>query len=143
MIRSGILGGLLSDRVFNLVYKIESAETSQISIIIPIFNAGNFINLHLRSLMECTSIPVEVILINDYSSDNSHKEILDFLHKNQFLNQSFLYFRTKFPVFESRCDDFGVRIAASPIVILVQADMKIHEVGFDKKMKDILENNLN
>lgn len=143
MLRSGILGGLLSDKVFDLVYKIESSERSQISIIIPIFNAGNFINLHLRSLMQSTSIPVEVILINDYSSDNSHQEILNFLHKNQFLNHSILYFRTKFPVFESRCDDFGIRIAASPFVILVQADMKIHEYGFDKKMKAILEQNSN
>ena len=42
-----------------------------VSVVIPIYNAQKFINISIRSIQNQDLLNIEIILINDYSSDNS------------------------------------------------------------------------
>ena len=46
--------------------------------------------------------------------------------------------KNKISRFETFCDDLGIRICSCETVILIQSDMIINEVGFDKKMSSAL-----
>lgn len=52
-----------------------------VSVIIPTYNGGHYINDCLQSIINCTYPHLEVIIIDDHSSDNSY-EIL-----NQYVSQ--------------------------------------------------------
>ena len=48
-----------------------------VSIIVPVFNAQDYINKCATSLLEQTYQNIEYIFINDASTDNSYKQLLD------------------------------------------------------------------
>jgi glycosyltransferase involved in cell wall biosynthesis len=49
-----------------------------ISVIIPVYNAGEFIHSCIESMLNQTERDFELLLINDGSSDNSEEIILSF-----------------------------------------------------------------
>ena len=84
--------------------------------------------------------PVELIVINDASTDSSHEKISNFLKSISVdTKHSFKYFKTRVPIHETRCDDFGIRISNSKYVIEIQSDMLMHEKSFEKKLTDLME----
>ena len=59
-------------------------EQVKVSIIIPIYNAENYLNQCLNSLKKQTYKNIEVLMINDGSKDNSEKICKSFLNDNRF-----------------------------------------------------------
>ncbi len=49
-----------------------------ISAIIPLYNGARFISKALQSILEQTYLPLEIIVVNDHSLDNSAKIVQDF-----------------------------------------------------------------
>jgi glycosyltransferase involved in cell wall biosynthesis len=112
------------------------------SLVIPVHNQHRLIYKHLTTLLDKVQNPIEIIIINDASTDNTHRQILDFFESLSNNNRhSIKYYKTRIPVYESRCDDFGIRISNSKYVIEIQADMLIHEEAFDEKLLNIMEDN--
>lgn len=114
----------------------------EVSFVVPVFNQEAVILHHLQAIFNCAELKFEIIVIDDASKDSTKTEILNFvstLDKNNSKElYSIQYFRNRYSWFETRCDDFGIRKAAAPIVIEVQADMLIKENGFDRRLRDIL-----
>jgi glycosyltransferase involved in cell wall biosynthesis len=119
----------------------------QISFVVPVFNQQGIIYSHLKSIVENSSLEFELIIIDDASEDTTRCEILRFIQEEvDFGNKdskcsSLRYYENKWPWFETRCDDFGIRIAKSDIVIEVQADMLIKHPGFDSQLASMFNGN--
>ena len=58
------------------------------SIIIPVFNREGFINKTLSSLLELNYRPLEVVVVNDGSTDNTLAVVQKF--KDDYENDDFL-----------------------------------------------------
>lgn len=139
-----LLQYFLSDKRFRLVTESESNHKPSLSFVVPIHNQQNIIYNNLISIVENSTEPFELILINDASNDNSHSEIMRFLYffnsTSKYKDNSFRYFRTRIPIYETRCDDFGIRESQGEFVVEVQADMKILARGFDSYLIAQLRN---
>jgi len=59
---------------------------SQISIYVPAFNAESTIRLCINSILSQTQPPQEILIINDASTDNTHKILLSFGDKIKIIN---------------------------------------------------------
>ena len=56
----------------------------KISIIVPIYNAENYLSKCLESLVRQTFKNIEIILIDDCSTDNSKKIIEEFIIREAY-----------------------------------------------------------
>jgi len=129
------LAFLGSDKRFTLVKASPETKSPLLTCVVPVFNQERIIQDHLTSLLENAIHPIEVIVVNDSSNDGTELQVLDFISSFDAFSQknhSIKLFTTKFPMFESRCEDFAFRIARGDYLISLQADMKILEWGFDK-----------
>jgi len=64
---------------------------SQVSVVIPAFNAGKFICETLKTIAEQTILPCEVIVVDDGSSDNTVTVVEEFSKNNPNLNMRILH----------------------------------------------------
>lgn len=90
-----------------------------LSIIIPCFNAGEFILPCLRSLFTQLESDIEVIIIDDGSTDNSVRVIKDFLQVQQHETVRFLQ-QENFGIAETR--NIGLQHAQGKFVTFIDAD---------------------
>ncbi len=134
-------------RVFSEI-TFQSEEKPLISVVMPIYNQSDIIVSNLESVLGCMSMPFELILINDASEDDTHKEIQKFLSNTKTkssLNNNLTkitYVRNYFiSIFETKCDVLGFKLAVAPYVLEVQADMRILEKKFDIKLVNVLRQN--
>jgi len=85
------------------------------SIVIPVYNKGNFVGETLKSVLEQTFTDFEIILINDGSTDNSEAVI------QTFQDDRIRYFsRTNEGVAKAR--NFGMEKAKSDFICFLDAD---------------------
>jgi glycosyltransferase involved in cell wall biosynthesis len=113
-----------------------------VSVVMPVFNQERIILKHLYAISNNMFHPFEIIIVNDCSYDKSHAEIQKFIESDSHLNTKCVkisYFKTRWPWFETKCDDFSIRRAASDLIIEIQADMLIKEMHFDRKLKELLD----
>ena len=55
----------------------------KISVIIPVYNTGNYLKKCLDSILNQTLKEIEIIIVNDGSSDNSLDIIKRYMKKNK------------------------------------------------------------
>ena len=60
-------------------------ENIKVSVIVPIYNSEKYIRSCLKSLIQQTLRPIEIILVNDGSTDNSIKNISDLIDNYDFI----------------------------------------------------------
>lgn len=60
-------------------------ENIKVSVIVPIYNSEKYIRSCLKSLIQQTLRPIEIILVNDGSTDNSIKNISDLIDNYNFI----------------------------------------------------------
>lgn len=125
-----------------LIHKFDSANNLhqvEVSFVIPIHNQREIIASNIKALFSCITLDSEIIFVDDSSSDGSQEEILNAISGElpQEIKRIFLY-RFEHPIFESACDDFGIKSASGKYIIEIQADMQMLEKGFDKKMTRVL-----
>lgn len=97
---------------------LSSNTNSEISIIIPVFNAVQEFTCCLESLLEYTTYPVRLIIINDTSTDPKVASLLADFEGSEFIeivsNESNLGF--------TRTVNKGIQLAGSADVILLNSD---------------------
>lgn len=91
-------------------------EQKKVSIIIPIYNAENYLNQCLNSLKKQTYKNIEVIMINDGSKDNSEKICKSFLNDERFK----LFNKKNTGVSDSR--NVGIKKATGKYILFVDSD---------------------
>ena len=125
--------------------KIYKKDIILYSIITPIYNQQDIIVDNIKSYINYTEDNFEIILIIDCCSDNTKNNILHFINNyNNYSNISNNFcqikiYETDEPLFETRCDNFGFKIAQGKYLLEIQADM---EMNSDYKSKMIEMNKL-
>ena len=115
--------------------KLQS-KISVITVVMPVFNTDKIIlKRNITSIIEKMLLPFDFILIFDGSDKNLINYILNFI-KNKNINKyklnNFSIYKFKKSVFETTCDKLGINKSKTRYVIEIQADMLMHQKGFDK-----------
>jgi len=90
-----------------------------ISVIIPVFNKQNTISSCLTTLLSQSLKPLEIILIDDGSTDKSIARIKQFTRKH-----SFIKLLTKSHQGPAKARNLGAKKAKADILVFVDADME-------------------
>lgn len=90
----------------------------KVSIIVPIYNAEKYLNRCITSILEQTYKNIELILINDGSTDSSEEIILQMQEKNKDIIK--YYKQENKGVSETR--NFGITIATGKYIMFVDND---------------------
>lgn len=123
---------------------LDDSVNIETSIVMPVFNQENNIQVNMSALSSNLGTISELIIINDASEDGTDKEILQFMNNFSPSQKGMCrikYFSFRKQNFETFCDYFGVSQSAGKYIIEVQADMRIVEKDFDKKMIRSLKSN--
>lgn len=111
-------------------------KSNYISIIVPIFNAEKYINKCIDSLLNQTKKELEIILVNDGSTDNTENIIKNYKDKR------IKYYKNKNQgIGKSR--NFGITKATGKYIMFIDSDDYIEdnacELLFEKAEKDNLD----
>lgn len=101
---------------------------SGVSVIIPAYNAGKYISQCLESVLNQSLSTVEIICINDGSSDNTG-EILD-NYKNEYLNLHVIALSENQG--SSKARQFGIESAHGKYIMFLDADDEYTEDACEK-----------
>ena len=117
------------------------------SIVVPIYNQEKFIVKNISSYIKHTLGNFEIILILDFCSDNTEKEIHFFFDNYINISKNFIKLRIfeniNKPLFETKCDNIGFKNADGKYVLEIQADMEMTDTGYNlhlTKPFNLLEN---
>ncbi|NMD01005.1 MAG: glycosyltransferase family 2 protein [Bacteroidales bacterium] len=108
-------------------------KTTEISVIIPFYNASDFIDETIQSVLNQTFQNWEIILVNDGSTDNSAD-----ISKKYLSERIFLYEQKNMGVSMAR--NVGLKKAKGKYVVFLDAD-DILSNSFLEKRYDFLETN--
>lgn len=100
-----------------------------ISLVLTIHNKDFLVERVLRGIKDNTSLPYELIIVLDGCSDNS-KAICEGFSDSK---GSIKIVETP-DVFETKANNFGLKLATSNFVCIIQDDMVIKEPGWDARM---------
>jgi glycosyltransferase involved in cell wall biosynthesis len=116
-----------------------------VSVVVPIFNQQQLLRHNLSQLANCMRMNWELILIDDSSTDNSLKVVMEWAQdarEDSALLLRLRVLRTKRQQFETICDAIGFSLATAPHVLEVQSDMELTEPGFDYKLVSAMNSQL-
>ncbi len=106
-----------------------------ISIIVPIYNAEKYLNKCIDSLVNQTKEELEIILVNDGSTDNSENIIKEYKDKRikYFKNENQGIGKTR---------NFGIEQATGKYIMFVDSDDYIEKDACEKLYSKAVNNNL-
>lgn len=111
--------------------------TIEYSIVTPVYNQENIIVENIKSYITHTTGNFEIILILDCCSDNTKENIMSFIHNYKNDNENFkrlIIYETDEPLFETKCDNIGFKMAVGKYVLEIQADMTMTQVGYNSHL---------
>lgn len=108
----------------------------KISIIIPVYNVDKYINKSIKSLINQTYGNIELIIVNDGSTDQSEYIIQDFLEIDSRIKY---YKNTNHGVSYSR--NFGISKATGDYIMFVDADDVVDENLCEILISNMITNN--
>jgi teichuronic acid biosynthesis glycosyltransferase TuaG len=98
---------------------------SSFSVVIPVFNSSNSILGVLKSVLDQTVSPVEIIVIDDASTDNSLSLILKFRDHHPCLNIKIIHLNINRGV--SFCRNIGINKAVGDYIVFLDSDDQWHQ----------------
>jgi glycosyltransferase involved in cell wall biosynthesis len=110
------------------------------TIIIPTFEHAATIARNLKLMEAACTLPHDLIIIDDASSDQTAEICVSYLQhaiNKRLIGATVL--RNPVPIFETACDNIGFVITRTECFIEVQADIQIHEHGFDQVLSAALQ----
>lgn len=115
---------------------IGKMENPEISIIIPIYNAENYIEKCIISIKDQTYKNFECILVDDGSQDDSKKRIVTLIQSDKRFK--YIYKQNGGP---SSARNIGMKIAVGHCLIFVDADDYIRTDYLEKLLKTVKASN--
>ncbi|MDX4013216.1 glycosyltransferase, partial [Aliarcobacter skirrowii] len=107
-----------------------------VSVIIPIYNTEKFLEQCIDSILNQTLKDIEIILINDGSTDNSYKILQEYEKKD---SRIVLINQKNKGVGEAR--NFGIKIAKAPYLAFVDSDDFISPLMLEKLYFKVIQDN--
>lgn len=90
----------------------------KISVIIPVYNSGEYLKQCLDSILSQSYIDFEIICIDDFSSDNS----LDILQEYSLKDSRITIIRNPYNIGAARSRNIGIQLARGEYLIILDAD---------------------
>lgn len=112
----------------------ETKNKNKISVIVPVYNEEKYIEKCIRSLFVQTVKPLEIIVVDDGSTDNSRSKILDLRYKIK--NLVLLKQKHQGPAIAR---NLGANHAKGDILVFVDADMYFDKNYLRNLIKPILK----
>lgn len=107
-----------------------------ISIVIPVHNAEKYLEKCLESIISQTYLNLEIILVNDSSTDRSENICFEFMEKDKRIKY---FYHNESSAGLSR--NYGIDKASGEYIIFVDADDFMEKQMCEKMYNAILENN--
>lgn len=111
--------------------------TTEVSVIIPVFNTGKYLNKCINSIINQTIKNIEIICVNDCSTDNSLEILQDFAKKDNRIKVIDL----KENKGVSNARNTGIDLAEGKYLYLIDSDDWIDENYLEEMIKKINEVN--
>ena len=89
------------------------------SVIITTFNDAEYLKRSIPSVINQTSKPKEIIIIDDGSSDNQAKEIVDSFHNHPDIS---IIYKKKKNGGPSSARNVGIKLAKGEFILFLDAD---------------------
>ena len=126
------------------IYLKEIDLSPEFSVVMPIHNQETIITDNLNSVLKHMDGTFEMILVVDACSDQTLERILDWVEqpKPQSLTRLVVILSVT-PLFETAADNIGFRLAKSPYILEIQADMLMTEKGFNRILERPFKRNEN
>jgi glycosyltransferase involved in cell wall biosynthesis len=119
---------------FNMEY---SHVAPSLTFVLTTFNQESLIEKVIESIINYSNMPSELIVIDDRSEDRTLSTIINLVRDKNWENGAVSrvsIYSNKISRFETYCDDFGIRLAKTDYVVLVQSDVILTEEKFDTKL---------
>ncbi|MDX6188203.1 glycosyltransferase family A protein [Flavobacterium sp. Fl-318] len=110
--------------------------TPEISVIMPVYNAGNFLAESIESILKQTFTNFELIILNDKSTDNS----LEVISNYQRNDSRIIIINKDINVGPANLRNEGLKIAKGDFIALMDADDIALPTRFEKQIA-VLKNN--
>jgi glycosyltransferase involved in cell wall biosynthesis len=94
------------------------ANLSKIDVVIPLFNAADYIGHAINSALRQTLQPRLIIVVDDCSTDNSASIVRSFIKKNP----NILYFKTDKNSGPSKARNIGIKNSTASYIAFLDAD---------------------
>lgn len=108
----------------------------KVSVIVPIYNTEKFLRKCIESIVNQTLQEIEIILINDGSTDNSHNICIEYAEK---YSQKIKYINNK-NIGCSATRNLGIELARGEYIAFVDSDdyieKEMYKEMYDKAKKD-------
>ena len=112
------------------------------SIIIPVYNTEKYVEKCLKSVLNAIGEDCEVIIVNDGSTDNSEKLILDFIEKlPEKYKENFVYTKKENKGLADT-KNVGIELARGKYISVVDSDDYISDDFYTIARKYIPENDI-
>lgn len=108
----------------------------KVSVIVPIFNSENYLEKCLDSILSQTLNDIEIILIDDGSTDASLQIIKQYAKKYNNIK-----YKTKKNEGQAIARNLGIEMATGEFISFVDSDDYIENTMMEKLYKNVLENN--
>lgn len=107
---------------------------SKVSIIIPIYNSRKYLSTCINSILEQTYQNIEIIIIDDGSTDNSKKIVEEYIRENNLIKY---FYKKNGGVSSAR--NMGIEKATGKYLFFVDSDDMIEKDAINKCMELINE----
>ena len=107
----------------------------KISVIIPTFNRGNIICNSIKSVLNQTYKNLEVIVIDDGSTDNTKNEV------DKLKDKRIRYIKLEKNIGSSNARNIGIKKAKGEYISFQDSDDKFYPDKLEIQMKNLINNN--
>ena len=111
----------------------------KLSVIIPVYNTSKYIEKCLNSIVNQTMNDIEIIIVNDGSTDNSEEVIQKWINENQDKIE-IKYFKKENGGLSS-ARNFGVNQATGQYITFVDSDDYL-DINIYKNLEKYMDNNI-
>lgn len=110
----------------------------KISVIVPFYNSAEYLNQCINSVLNQSFSNIELILINDCSTDNSDPIVQTHLIKN---SNKIIYKKVPKNVGQGLCRNLGISLASGSYIAFLDADDYWHPHKLEKQLHFHTNNN--
>ena len=103
-----------------------------VSVIIPVYNGAEFISASVSSVLSQTYVYWELIVIDDWSTDNTEDILKDFINTN---NNIHYFKRSNHKKGAASCRNEGLEKAIGTFVIFLDADDELKPFCLEQRVK--------
>lgn len=110
-----------------------------VSIVIPVYNRERYLQQCLQSCLDQVYRPIEIVLVNDGSTDGSHHVIESFIAAHQHEPGVSIRYRTQQNLGSALARNFGLELASGEFIQFLDSDDLFTQHGISRKVDAIAD----